>query len=103
MNLVSAIRLVLRAQRGARPCSRARPQSDVGPSPWPGASGEYPQLYGAVFCRLLEVGDAVEQGDVEAARRAMAIAAAIEGELWCGNTAQTSVPDLSDEGSGDDR
>jgi hypothetical protein len=46
---------------------------------------------------LVEVGDCVERGDAEAARKAMAMAAAIEKELRSGDD-KSSVSDRSDAG-----
>ena len=97
MKFVSEIRVLLRARHDAARSSGTRSGPAVVPNLWVGGSDEYWQLNHAVFCRLIEVGDCVERGDAEAARTAMAMAAAIEEELRSGDD-KSSVSDRSDAG-----
>ena len=102
MKVGSAIGVLLRAIGHAGPSSRRRSRAAVGEA-WSVAGNGYPQLHRAVFCHLLEVGDSVERGDQEAARKAMAMAAAIEGELWSGEGREPRLSDRTDDGSLDGR
>ena len=93
MNPWPIIRARLRAERAGGQSSCGRIWESV-PAAFPVTDPEtFTDLHRAVFCRLVEVGDCLERGDEEAARKAMAMAAEIEAELWSGGA---EVPPVSD-------
>jgi hypothetical protein len=96
MNLVSSMRVFLRARGHTQSFSREPLRRAVGSTLLVRESDTYPQLHWAVFSRLLEMADSVERGDAEAARKALAMAVAIQAEMLSVGGDKPSVSESPD-------